>query len=391
MGKHCVDLAIKNCNIILDGGVLCDGVLLISKDKIYGYGKAGEIDIPDGCEVIDAGGKYVGPGFVDLHNHGGGGCGTFIDPVGAAEYFLSHGATSMLASPYYSLNFESMMTAIRTVKENIGAARNFRGLYMEGPYTSPEFGANTATNPWRHGIVESEYRALVDEAGDLAKVWVVAPERDGLEPFLRYAREVNPSVVIALGHSKALPEKIRSLGEYRPTLMTHTFNATGRSDAPLGTLGVGPDEYALITDEMYCELISDSLGIHVHPEMQKLLLHAKGVDKVVLITDCADYNRKTRGEVPEKYKHVTDLNFDPFGDIAGSKLTMDVALRNVMKHTGVGISDAFKMASLNPARAIGLDSEIGSIAIGKRADLVIVDTEVNVDTVILGGEICKFA
>ena len=137
---------------------------------------------------------------------------------------------------------------------------------------------------------------------------------------------------------------------------------------------------------MYAELISDSCGIHVNPEMQQLLLHNKGVEKVILITDSTIHNNP----VPENLKHIQDLNFDPTGGIAGSKLTMDLACRNIMTHTNCGIAQAFMMASLNPARVLGLEDEIGSVEEGKTADLVFVDDKFNVKKVMLQDELCDF-
>jgi N-acetylglucosamine-6-phosphate deacetylase len=136
---------------------------------------------------------------------------------------------------------------------------------------------------------------------------------------------------------------------------------------------------------MYAELICDSQGIHVHPEMQRLLLHTKGVNRVILVTDSTVYNNP----VPEQYAHVQDLNFDHNGGIAGSKLTMDMACRNIMRHTNCGIAQAFLMASTNPARAVGLE-DVGSVAKGKVADLVFVDDKFNVQKVMLAGKICRF-
>ena len=109
------------------------------------------------------------------------------------------------------------------------------------------------------------------------------------------------------------------------------------------------------------------------------------MERVVLITDSTVYGNP----IPEKYKHVTDINFDMFGGIAGSKLTLDKACRNIMAHTNCGIAQAFLMASTNPAKAVGLYDELGSIDLGKRADLVLVDDTFEIKSVILGGEIVK--
>ena len=168
--------------------------------------------------------------------------------------------------------------------------------------------------------------------------------------------------------------------------MTHIMNATGRLPAPGGTRSFGPDEYALKEPEVYAEMISDSMAVHLPADLQRYVLKAKGVDRIILITDSTYYENQP----PERLRHVTDLSFDDHGGLAGSRMTLDMACRNIMKHTSCGIAEAFLMASRNPARLIGLDDEIGSIDVGKIADLVIVDDKFNVDTVILGGEICKF-
>ena len=133
---------------------------------------------------------------------------------------------------------------------------------------------------------------------------------------------------------------------------------------------------------MYAELISDSCGIHVNAVLQQMLLRIKGVDKVVLITD----STKTDGPSPEHLRHITDLNFDHMGGLCGSQLTLDRACRNIMSHTNCGIAQAFIMASLNPAKVIGMDHEIGSIEKGKLADLVFVDDKFNVLRVMSEGE-----
>ena len=197
----------------------------------------------------------------------------------------------------------------------------------------------------------------------------------------RYSRQM----LQELGR-EATPDEIRAMGKYRPRLATHITNATGRRDVYGGTRSFGPDEYALKEFDVYAELICDSLAIHVSPEIQRYVIKGKGVDKVILISDSTVYNNPT----PEKYAGVTDINFDAWGGIAGSKLTLDKACKNIMTHTNCGIAEAFLMASRNPARALGLDDKIGTIEAGKTADLVIVNDRFEVKKVILGGETCNF-
>ena len=376
--------AITNCQVVLESGILWDAVLIIEDGKIAAFGTARETEIPKGAEIIDAKGKYVGPGFVDIHVHGGGGTDTYSDPEKAENHFLRHGETTILATPPYELNKEEFLKAISIVKDYMPKARTIKGFNFEGPYTNPKFGSYYYMNPWNKPISEEDYKPIVDAAGKLALIWSVAPELEGLRPFLEYARKVNPDTIFAIGHSEATPKQIRDMGKFRPRLMTHITNATGMQPAPVRPCG--PDEYTLKEPDMYAEVISDSLAIHIPPDLQRYILKGKGVDRVILITDSTFYENPP----PERLKHVTDLSFDDRGGIAGSKMTLDLACRNVMKHTTCGIAEAFIMASTNPARLIGLYDEIGSIDVGKTADLVIVDDKFNVDAVILGGKPCDF-
>ena len=382
MDNKKITLAITNCQAVLEDGILWDACILISDNRIVEVEKMTDVTIPDDVQILDADGLYVGPGFVDLHVHGGLGKNINFEPEAVAEHYLSCGTTSILASPWYKLDFETFLSAIKSVREKMQHVPTLKGLYMEGPYTNQRYGSHAAINPWREGIKENEMKALVDAAGDAAKVWTVAPELAGIYDFCKYAKSVNPDVVIAVGHSEATPMQIKALGKYKPTLATHTTNATGKISGGGGVVGYGPDEFAYKDNEVYCELISDSRGVHVHREIEQLIIHTKGVDRVCLITDGSIANNPT----PEKYKGVTDINFSPAGEISGSKLTMNLACRNVMSHTRVGITEAFLMASRNPARVIGLDDEIGTVEVGKIADLVIVDDKFNVEGVILGGK-----
>ena len=380
--------AVINANLVLEGGILWDGALLIDEGKIISVKPERETEIPSGCEVIDAEGAYVGPGFIDIHVHGGGGYTTHGGVAEAAKFFLKHGTTSIFATTDYHMTKEKTIEAFKNVIAAMesGEAKTVKGIYAEGPYTNPKYGSHSLTNPWHCPVLPEDYIDMVDAGGRYVKAWTVDPERDDLVPFLEYARKVNPDVVIAVGHSAATPEEVRRLGKYRPNLLTHAMNATKRKPVYGGTRGYGLDEYCFCQPDMYAELISDSCGIHVHPDMQKLLLHAKGVDKVILVTDSTVHNNPT----PEHLSHVLDLNFDPQGGIAGSKLTMNLACRNIMAHTSCGIAQAFIMASLNPAKLLGMDGELGSVAIGKCEDLVFVDDKFNVKKVMLSGEVQSF-
>ena len=211
----------------------------------------------------------------------------------------------------------------------------------------------------------------------------MAPEREGIEQFLKYAKKVNPEVMISVGHSEGNPEQIEKLKRYGIGLLTHCMDATGRVTTWGGTRACGPDEYCMTDSDMYAEVICDSMGIHVNPALIRMILKIKGVDKIVLITDSFVSNEQG----PEALRHVTDLHFDHNGGLCGSKLTMDMACKNMMTHTNCGIAQVFLMASRNPARVIGMEDEIGTIAVGKKANLVFVDDAFHVDTVMLEGKV----
>ena len=379
-------VCIHNAKIVLETGILWDGVLLLDGDRIAAVGDRREVEIPADCDMMDAQGAYVGPGFVDIHVHGGNGHMFDAEPLQAAEHFVRNGETTILATLYYNLSKEGFLDSIKKVQAAMaagGAGSAIAGIYMEGPYMNPKFGAMPEKNKWKGTITEEAYKEVVDTVGTDAYVWSVAPEREGIEEFVKYAGSVNPHAVFAVGHSEATPAQVRKMKRYGLTLQTHCMDATGNYSEWVGTRGAGPDEACLTDPDMYAELICDSSAVHVNKDLINLIVRTKGVDKVVLITDSFVSDLPA----PEKLKHITDLIFDENGLLSGSKLTMNVACRNIMTHTNCGIAQAFLMASRNPARVIGLDDEIGTIEAGKRADLVFVDDMFNVKNVILGGNL----
>ncbi|MBQ4118991.1 MAG: amidohydrolase family protein [Clostridia bacterium] len=377
-------LAIINAQIVLENEILENGVLLVEDGKILNYGKAYDIEVPNGAEIFDANGLYVGPGFVDIHCHGGNNCRFDTEPVGAANYFLTTGTTTVLPTFYTDITPDEYIDAIDRVITAIdnGLAKNIGGFYMEGPYTNEKFGASPEKNRWRGEIKAEDYEKVVERAGKYAKVWVIAPERMGIEPFLKKVNEVNPNVTISVGHSEATPSQIREFKKYGLRLLTHCTDATGRLPCPAGTRNCGPDEACFLDDDMYAEVICDSQGIHVNPDMLKLILKIKGKERIILISDSFVSDEPS----PKEFAHIKDLNFDANGGLCGSNLTLNVACANMMKHTSASINDVFLMASRNGARAIGLDKEIGTIEVGKKANLVIVNKEFQVKKVILEGE-----
>jgi N-acetylglucosamine-6-phosphate deacetylase len=258
---------------------------------------------------------------------------------------------------------------------------NIGGLYMEGPYLNPKFGAERESNPWTGPVDRKNYGPIVDAAWDIAKVWALAPERENILEFVQAVKQKNPNAVFSVGHSEAAPNEIEALMPYGLKIGTHHTNATGDRIKYPECRGVCVDETVNYNREIYAEMICDSRGIHVDPYMLRLVRRIKGDDRVILISDAYTSD----APAPEGYDGVDDILFDYAGEIAGTKLTLDVACRNMIKHTGASLVDVFKFASYNPSRAVGLYDR-GEIAVGKRADLVITDYNMNVRFVMIKGE-----
>ena len=262
--------------------------------------------------------------------------------------------------------------------------KSIGGIYFEGPYSNPKYGSNRNLNPWNKPVLAEDYEPMIEASRGIVKVWGVAPERKDILPFVIAAKEAEPNVRFAVTHSEATPQQIEKLIPYGLCIGTHHTNATGTIVNYPECRGCCVDEAVNYNKSIYAEIISDSRGIHVDPYMQRLVRNIKGDDKIILISD----RTKTGAPAPEGYEGVTDLNFDYEAEIAGSKLSLEIACRNFMKHTGASIVDAFKFASLNPATALGF-TDRGQILEGLRADLIIVDHKMNVKKVILEGEVVR--
>jgi N-acetylglucosamine-6-phosphate deacetylase len=221
---------------------------------------------------------------------------------------------------------------------------------------------------------------VLEAGAGFVRVWAVAPERENIMDFVTDAKRLDPTVRFAVGHSAAEPHQIEPIMPYGLCLGTHHTNATGTIVKYPECRGVCVDETVNYNSEIYAELISDSRGVHVDPYMQRLVRKIKGDDRIILISDATS---GTGAPLPG-FEGVTDINFDHAGEIDGSNLTLNVACRNFMVHTGASVVDVFKMAAYNPAKVLGM-TDRGQIAVGKRADLVFVDHKMDVKKVIFEG------
>lgn len=375
--------AIINATVVMKDHYIPDGVILIDGENIVAVGKRKEITLPDGIEVIDADNNYVGPGLIDIHTHAADNKWLFEEPKLTSEYMLKHGVTGVLTALYYNLNKKAYLDAMDSIigAYEKGEFKNFLGLYMEGPYLNPNFGCDREKNTWKGEIKREDYLELLDKAEKYVKVWCISPERVGIDGFVKEVSERIPNIVFAVAHSEATPEQVEKYLPYGLKIGTHHTNATGTIFKYSECRGVCVDEVVNYNKEIYAEIISDRMGLHVDPYMQRLVRRIKGDDRIILISD----QFVCDGPIPKGYEEATDIHFDFAGEIAGSGLTLDIACANFINHTGCSVCDAFRFASYNPAKALGLKN-YGEIREGAVADIIFVDNSFNIKKTILKGE-----
>lgn len=389
--------AIVHTKLILEEGILWDGAVLVSGDTIVEAGPRSQITIPPDAELIDAGGLYTAPGLIDIHNHGSAQYLFYEEPILCAEHFLLHGETTVLPTLYCTLTAEEMIDGADKISAAAGqgAGAILGGLYMEGPYMNGT-GSNQKYIRWNGAIRPEDYRPLVDRLGSAVRIWAIDPARPGIVDFMRYVRSQTPQAMFALGHSFATAAQCRAVQPYGVRVQTHHNDSGKAPGRAQGTMGAGCDEYTLANPDLYAELICDENAIHVDEDLMRMVIRTKGVERIILITDSMKAEtdpttgRPYQNNAAEGILYGPDLNYDYEGHLAGSHLTLDHACRNVMRHTGYGLCHAIRFASLNPARLLGIDHLVGSIAPGKLANLILIDDMVNVRHVFLRGQwICR--
>ncbi len=377
-------LLIQNVILVLPDHMIPDASLLVEDGKIAAFGK--NIEATD-CEILDGHGLYLGPGLIDIHTHGAKDFPIVDDPQAASDYLFSRGVTSALTALYFNMNREEYLAAMERMEPYINGetSKNLIGYYMEGPYLNPNFGCSRESNPWWGSPDEADYLPIIEAAYPHAKVWCLAPEREGIMEFVQAAKAKDPNAIFSVAHSEAAPEDIERIMPYGLRLSTHHTNATGNRFKYSECRGVCVDETVNYRDDIYAELICDSYGMHVDPYMLRLIKKIKGENRIILISD----NYPCAGTPPAGYEYLTDLNFDDSGEIAGSKLSLDIACKNMMMHTGSSICDVFRYASTNPANLLGR-TDLGRIGIGCDADLILTDHLFNIQETISKGEIKKW-
>lgn len=357
------------------------GMAIIFDEKIESIVKADEIDLSK-YEVIDAKGNYVAPGLVDIHIHGYMGCDTSDGDANGIRKMcaglVKNGVTSFCPTTM-TVSVEEIEKAFNDAREvKAEGAKNgakVLGINCEGPFINPSKKGAQAEDHIKKPDAE-----FILKNADIIKVYTIAPEMEGgLECVEKVYNDGR--VVSSIGHTGASFDEAKAGIEKGVRHTTHLFNAmTALMHRNPGVVG------AVLSDEnVSVELIADTF--HINPGLYKMVAKLKG-DKLCLITDCmraggmpdGDY---TLGGQPVKKAGIQCLLED--GTIAGSVLDLNKGVKNFYEYSGVSLAEAFAAASLNPAKVIGEDDKIGSLEIGKCADIIIVDNDFNIIKTLIGG------
>lgn len=372
---------IKGSSVLVNNGVIV---------KISEH----DIDAPNAV-VIDAGGKYVSPGFIDLHVHGGGGHDFMDNTVDAfleiARTHAKYGTTAMSPTTLSSSK-EDLLETLRIYdvadQKNTNGAQ-FIGMHLEGPY----FALNQcgAQDPrYIRNPDPGEYKEILASTTAI-KRWSAAPELAGAIEFGKYI--IDKGILAAIAHTDAIYEEALEAFENGYTLATHLYS---------GMLGVtrrnayryaGVVEAAFLIEGMDVEIIAD--GIHLPPPLLKLVYKIKGAKRTALITDAMRAAGMPPGDsalggLKNGLKVIVEDGVAKLPDrsaFAGSVATFDLLVRNMVKLAGVPMIEAIEMAALTPARIMNIADKKGSIEVGKDADIVIFDEDINIYKTIVNGNV----
>jgi N-acetylglucosamine-6-phosphate deacetylase len=386
-------LKIVNARIITPQRIINEGIVVIKNGRIESVGSK-NIAIEDAAE-IDAAGLYLSPGFIDLHIHGGGGA-DFMD--GTEEAFLTiaetharYGTTAMYPTTLTSERkdlLETLETFERANKKNTNGAR-LMGMHLEGPYFA--MNQRGAQDPrYIRNPDPVEYKEII-EASSSVKRWSSAPELEGAIEMGRFLR--SKGILPAIAHTDAVYEEVVDAFENGYTLATHFYSGMSGVMRRNGYRYAGVIESGYLIDEMDVEVIAD--GIHLPAPLLKLIYKIKGADHIALITDAMRAAGMPEGDsilggLETGLKVVVDKGVAWLPDrtsFAGSVATADRLVRNMTHLAEVPLNDAIKMISMTPARIMGIDGQKGSIAVGKDADLVLFDQDIQVRKTIVKGKV----
>jgi N-acetylglucosamine-6-phosphate deacetylase len=363
-------------------------IIVVDAGRIIDVRSRSSIEMPAGARKLDFPDLVLAPGFIDIHIHGGAGHDIMEGDESALAriemQLAQHGVTAYLPTTVTAPEGRTLQALDRLGKAAKRSKSRSRacpvGIHLEGPFISHV----------KRGVHPPE-NLVQPSPGELERFWqasqgtirmmTIAPELPGAAETIRYARTLG--VHSSLGHSNATYAEARTGIAAGADHATHTFNAMRPLDhRDPGILGA-----ILEDDTVSADIIAD--GIHVDPSMLRLFLRAKGADKAILITDAISATGMPDGtyKLGDFEVQVQDGRCESGGKLAGSVLTLDRAIRNVMNFASWRLEHAVKLASLNPARLLGITNERGVVAPGRRADLVVLTPEGKVVHTIIAGEL----
>lgn len=386
-------LKIFNGKIISPYRIIPNGTVVVTGDTISAV-VDGDIDVPGALE-IDAGRKYISPGFIDLHVHGGGGH-DFMDCnetafLKIAETHARYGTTSM-APTTLSCEKTELLTTLKFYKQaneknRLGA--QFIGMHIEGPYFA--MNQRGAQDPrYIRDPDPEEYREII-ESTDIIKRWSAAPELKGALAFAQYLK--SKGILPALAHTDAIYEEVVKGFENGYTLATHLYSGMSTVTRRNAFRYAGVVEAAFLIDEMDVEIIAD--GIHLPAPLLKLVYKIKGAGRIALITDAMrgagmPDGESVIGNIHTGLKVIIEDGVAKLPDrssFAGSVATADRLVWNMINLAEVSLTDAVRMITSTPAGIMNVSDKKGSLVAGKDADIVIFDEQINIDTTIVRGKI----
>ncbi|WP_086752731.1 MULTISPECIES: N-acetylglucosamine-6-phosphate deacetylase [Streptomyces] len=367
---------LEGANVVLPTGTVRNGRLVINGTRIAA-------DAPENAHTIDVRGHWLVPGFVDIHNHGGGGAsftsGTVDDVLHGIRTHRLHGTTTLVASTVTG-DMDGLAHRAGLLSE-LAEQGDIAGIHFEGPFISPcRKGAHS--EELLRDPDPADVRKLIDAARGRAAMVTLATELPGGLDSVRLLAE--HGVIAAIGHTDATYEQTVQAIDAGATVATHLFNAM----PPLGHREPGPIAALLEDERITVELIND--GTHLHPASLQLAFRHAGADRVAFITDAMDAAGFGDGlytlgplavEVVDGVARLVEG-----GSIAGSTLTQDRALKRAVTVDRLPVEDAVAALSANPARLLGLYDRVGSLDPGKDADLVLLDADFELKGVLRKGE-----
>jgi N-acetylglucosamine-6-phosphate deacetylase len=387
------NLKITNGNIITPFGIIPGGTLLVTGGVISAIS---ETDIEfDAALHIDARGKYISPGFIDIHVHGGGGY-DFMDATETAFLEIAHthvryGTTSMLPTTLTGTK-ESMLETLdiyeKAHTKNLHGAQ-FLGMHLEGPYFA--MNQRGAQDPrFIRNPDPAEYQDILARHSCI-KRWSAAPELEGALEFARYLQ--SKGVLPALAHTDAIYDEVLAGFNNGYTLATHLYSGMSGVTRRNAYRYAGVVESAFLIDGMDVEIIAD--GAHLPAPLLQLIVKIKGTDRIALITDAmraagTDVQVSVLGNIHTGLSVIVEDGVAKLPDrnsFAGSVATTDRLVRTMVDLGGVSIAAAVKMITATPARIMGVQDKIGELVVGKSGDLVIFDDRINIATTIIKGRV----